>query len=68
MSLLSAAFKSGLASDFEKFVLAQSITLTPGTVTLKIEGDEFLIHAISEEAAQGLTGPMAERVRKLFAG
>jgi len=60
-------FKSGLRSDFEKYVLAQSITLTPGTVTLKIEGDEFLIHAISEEAANGLTGPMAERVRKLFA-
>lgn len=60
-------FKTGLASDFEKFVLAQSITLTPGTVTLRIEGDEFLIHAISEEAADGLTGPMAERVRRVFA-
>jgi multicomponent Na+:H+ antiporter subunit E len=60
-------FKSGLRSDFEKFVLAQSITLTPGTVTLRIVGDEFLVHAISEEAADGLRGPMAERVRRLFA-
>lgn len=60
-------FRSGLRSDFENFVLAQSITLTPGTVTLRIKGDEFLVHAISEEAADGLTGSMAERVRKLFA-
>lgn len=60
-------FKSGLKTDFEKFLLAQSITLTPGTVTLRIIGDEFLVHAISEEAAEGLKGPMSERVRRLFA-
>ena len=40
-------------SDFEKFVLAQSITLTPGTVTVRIKDDEFLVHAISGEAADG---------------
>lgn len=60
-------FRSGLKSDFEKFVLAQSITLTPGTVTMEIDGDEFVVHAISGEAAEGLTGPMAERVKRLFA-
>jgi multicomponent Na+:H+ antiporter subunit E len=60
-------FRSGLKSDFEKFVLAQSITLTPGTVTMEINGDEFIVHAISGEAAEGLTGPMAERVKRLFA-
>ncbi len=59
-------FRSGLKTDFEKFVLAQCITLTPGTVTMAIEGDEFLVHAISREAAEGLKGPMAERVRRLF--
>lgn len=59
-------FSSGLSTDFQKFVLAQSITLTPGTVTLKIEGDEFVVHAISDSAARGLTGPMTERVRHVF--
>lgn len=59
-------FSSGLDTDFQKFVLAQSITLTPGTVTMKIEGDEFVVHAISDAAAQGLTGPMTGRVRRVF--
>ena len=59
-------FRSGLKSDFEKYILAQSITLTPGTVTLEIDGDEFLIHAISSEAAEGLMGAMAEKVRHTF--
>ncbi|MDE0570073.1 MAG: Na+/H+ antiporter subunit E [Verrucomicrobiales bacterium] len=59
-------FRSGLKSDFEKYVLAQSITLTPGTVTLQIEGDVFLVHAISDVAAKGLMGSMANRVRHIF--
>ncbi|MFP6873288.1 MAG: Na+/H+ antiporter subunit E [Verrucomicrobiales bacterium] len=59
-------FSSGLNTNFQKFVLAQSITLTPGTVTLRIEGDEFVVHAISNSAARGLTGPMTERVRHVF--
>ncbi len=59
-------FRTGLESEFEKYVFAQSITLTPGTVTVRIEGDEFLVHAISKESAEGLMGPMAERVRYTF--
>ncbi|MEC7357290.1 MAG: Na+/H+ antiporter subunit E [Verrucomicrobiota bacterium] len=59
-------FRSGLKSDFEKYVLAQSITLTPGTVTLQIDDDVFLVHAISDVAAKGLMGSMADRVRHVF--
>ncbi|MEE2808582.1 MAG: Na+/H+ antiporter subunit E [Verrucomicrobiota bacterium] len=59
-------FRSGLKSDFENYVLAQSITLTPGTVTLQIDGDVFLVHAISDAAAEGLMGSMADRVRHVF--
>ena len=51
-------FKTKLKSDFARFVLAQSITLTPGTVTVKIVGDEFYVHAISKAAADGLDGAM----------
>ena len=51
-------FKTKLKSDFARFVLAQSITLTPGTVTIKIVGDEFYVHAISKAAADGLDGAM----------
>lgn len=60
-------FESKLESDFEKFLLANSITLTPGTVTMKIINQTFYIHAISNAAAKGLDGEMERRIAKIFA-
>ncbi len=37
-------FKTTLKSDFAKMVLANTITLTPGTLTVDLSGDEFYIH------------------------
>ena len=50
-------------TDLGKVVYANSITLTPGTVTVETEGDTFLVHALSDEAADldALAG-MNERV------
>ncbi len=59
-------FKTRLSSPFARFVFAQSITLTPGTVTVKLDGDEFLVHAISKEAAGGLAGEMERRIAYVF--
>ncbi len=39
--------KTGLKSDIAKMILANSITLTPGTFTLDIVGDVLLIHWIN---------------------
>jgi multicomponent Na+:H+ antiporter subunit E len=55
-----------LKTDYEKFVFAQSITLAPGTVTIRVEGDEFLVHAISEAAAAGLDGAMERRIAEVY--
>ncbi|MCB1229538.1 MAG: Na+/H+ antiporter subunit E [Verrucomicrobiae bacterium] len=60
-------FHTGLKSDFEKFMLANSITLTPGTITVKILGDAFYVHAISKHAADGLDGEMERRIAAIFA-
>ena len=50
-------------SDLSKVIYANSITLTPGTVTLELMGDEIKIHALSKEAAEDLqSGKMAEAV------
>lgn len=38
-------------TDLGKVVYANSITLTPGTVTVETEGDTFIVHALSDEAA-----------------
>lgn len=59
-------FKTKLRSDFAKYVLAQSITLTPGTVTVKIIGDEFIVHAISKASADSLDGSMEERIAHIY--
>ena len=51
-------------SDFGRVTLANSITLTPGTVTVVIEDGTFVVHAISREAADAvLEGTMARKVR-----
>ncbi len=59
-------YDSSLKTDFEKFLLANSITLTPGTVTIKIIGDAYYIHAISDLAANGLDGEMEKRITHIF--
>ena len=49
-----------------KVIYANSITLTPGTVTVDIDGDEFLVHALSDSTKDDLeTGEMDRRVTAL---
>lgn len=38
-------------SALGKVVLGNSVTLTPGTVTLEIEGDTMVVHALNEATA-----------------
>jgi multicomponent Na+:H+ antiporter subunit E len=59
-------FETTLKSDFARVVLANSITLTPGTVTIRIHEDTFIVHAISDKVAAGVPGEMEARVAKVF--
>jgi multicomponent Na+:H+ antiporter subunit E len=60
-------FKTGLKSDLAKVTLANSITLTPGTITMDVDGDEFYVHAVSDEAAQSvMSDDMERRVAHVF--
>lgn len=65
-------FRTRLKTDFAKFVLANSITLTPGTVTIRVHGDLFYVHAISRKAAGDLASEsvneMERRVAWVFEG
>lgn len=47
-------FVSGLPGEALNVILANSITLTPGTITVKQEGDRFLVHCLRKEYAEGL--------------
>ena len=42
-------------------VLGNSVTLTPGTITVEINGNTFLVHAIDEAAGNDLTTGRMER-------
>lgn len=44
--------KTACESDLARTVFANSITLTPGTVSIEIEGNKILVHALYEEHAQ----------------
>ena len=60
-------FKTGLKSDLAKVTLANSITLTPGTITMDVDDDEFYVHAVSDEAAQSVkSDDMERRVAHVF--
>jgi multicomponent Na+:H+ antiporter subunit E len=59
-------FRTTLKKDLSLFVFANSITLTPGTITVLIENDCFYVHAIDTIVADSLPGEMEERVGKIF--
>lgn len=53
---------TGQLSALGKAIYANSVTLTPGTVTLDIDGDELVVHALSREAASAIAkGEMGRR-------
>lgn len=47
-------FRTSLKSDFTRMLLANSITLTPGTITISLEEDEYTIHCLDTTLAEGL--------------
>lgn len=51
-------------SDLGRFIYANSITLTPGTITTALKGDRLQVHALSRDGADSLVeGEMDRRVR-----
>ena len=40
------SFKTDLRTDAGKVLLADSITLTPGTITVGVQGDKLLVHCL----------------------
>ncbi|MBE9566708.1 MAG: Na+/H+ antiporter subunit E [Proteobacteria bacterium] len=64
--------KTRLTSDIAKMILANSITLTPGTFTLDVVGDRLLIHWINvqtddiDEASRLIGGKFERYLRVVF--
>lgn len=60
-------FTSRQPGAIARVILGNSITLTPGTITLAINGNLFTVHALTADTAAGLvSGDMENRVARLY--
>lgn len=60
-------FRSGQPHTVARVILGNSITLTPGTLTLDIEGDDYLVHSLTDQTARSLLdGTMQRKVAAMF--
>ena len=55
------SFKTELKTKAARAVLANSITLTPGTVTIELKDDELTVHCLTQEMAESLTDSSLEK-------
>lgn len=65
-------FNTKLQTEAARVALANSITLTPGTITVSLKGNELLVHALNRNFADGLEGSIFEKIlsrmeRKIYA-
>lgn len=59
--------KTPLRSDGELAVLGNSITLTPGTITIEIEPGKLLVHALDKASQQDVvSGALDRKVGGMF--
>jgi multicomponent Na+:H+ antiporter subunit E len=60
-------FRSKLRGDLSRVTFANSITLTPGTITVYVSLDgNFSVHAIDKKSREGLPGDMEARIARAF--
>ena len=59
--------EAGDLGQVDQALLGNSITLTPGTITVYVSiFGKFSVHAIDEASRQGLTGEMEDKVAAIF--
>ncbi|MFH5883164.1 Na+/H+ antiporter subunit E [Halalkalibaculum sp. DA3122] len=60
-------FKVDYPNPHCKMILGNSITLTPGTLTVDIQDNEFVVHAITPSSFEGIASDkMPKQVLRLF--
>lgn len=47
-------FHTNIKSPVLRVLLANSITLTPGTITVSLEGDKYVVHALDKDFVDGI--------------
>ena len=60
-------FDSHLKNDWSRTLFANSITLTPGTITVDVTAlGRFSVHCINDRSGQSLPGEMEEKIAGVF--
>lgn len=60
-------FRTRLPNIASRVILANSITLTPGTITVELEGDEFLVHSLIDASHSSIMdGTLPGQVARLY--
>lgn len=54
--------KTRLKTDLGRVLLANSITLTPGTITISLKEDRLVIHCLDKTMAEGMDDMIFERL------
>ncbi|NNE64822.1 MAG: Na+/H+ antiporter subunit E [Gammaproteobacteria bacterium] len=66
ISPVLTTIKASQQTDMGKVIYANSITLTPGTVTVDLVGDQITVHALSRKNIETLqAGEMDRRIHRL---
>lgn len=55
-------YKTKLKSDFHKMILANSITLTPGTLSISLENNILKIHCLKSKFKKGILNSKFEKI------
>ncbi len=59
-------FHTGLKTKAARVLLANSITLTPGTITSSLHEDEFFVHCLDKHLSVGISDSVfVKRLRKM---
>ncbi len=51
---VTVRFRADLKTKPARVLLADSITLTPGTITVSLEGNEYVVHCLDKSLAEGI--------------
>ena len=57
-------FDTDLRTGLARVLLANSITLTPGTITVSVEDDRFCVHCLDKELAEGMENSVFVKLLK----
>lgn len=57
-----------IKSDFIKTLLANSITLTPGTITVDLEGDHFTVYSLDKSMIDGFENSTLVKLARKIEG